>query len=213
MLAASPLLTTTPDGKGLLVWVPGDQRYTTITGFDLEGIEKFTFNDQGRAVHSLCFAADGKTAATGAANGSVRVWDLDKRAPIPGGDWFFYDEKVSVADLAITPDSKKIIVTSEQGDIKIADIAKRAISKTLKGHPGRIQAVVVSADGKRFATLDAENTIKIWDTERGEELRRWSLAGLLQNRPGSVLCLAFSPDGKHLATGNTNTTLFVLEAP
>src|SRR5262249_9586799 len=88
MISASPLITLTPDGKTILAWVPGDHRYTTMAGYDLEGNEKFTFNDQGRKIHSLCFSANGQRAATGAANGSVRVWDIEKKAPIPGGDWF-----------------------------------------------------------------------------------------------------------------------------
>jgi WD40 repeat protein len=216
VVAASPLVTVTPDGKTLLMWIPGDNRYTSLASYDLEGNEKFTVTDQGRKVHSLCFSGDGRRAATGAANGSVRIWDLDKKppTPIPGGDWFFFDEKSAVADLALTPDAKTIVVSSEQGDIKIADIAtKKELVKSFKAHPGRINAVMISPDGKRFATLDTENTIKLWDLAKGEELRRWDLAAALQDRASSVLSLAFSPDGKSLAAGNANTTLFLLETP
>lgn len=213
IVSASPLVTLSPDGKSILMWIPGDNRYTTIASFDLEGIENFTFTDQGRKVHSLCFSGDGKRAATGASNGSVRVWDLAKQTPIPGGDWFFFDDKIAVADLALTPDGSTIIVTSEKGDIKIANIAKKAIVKDFKGHPSRIVACIVSGDGKRFATLDGDNTIKLWDLATANELRKWDLGPVLQDRPGSVVSLSFSADGKHLAAGNANTTIFLLETP
>ncbi len=215
LVASAPLVSLSADGKTLLAWIHNsdEHRYTTLAGFDLEGNEKFTFNDQGRKVHSLCFSGDGHRAATGAANGSVRIWDLAKKAVLPGGDWFFFDEKVAVADLALTPDGSVIVVTSEQGDIKIADVAKREIRKTFKGHPSRIVACLASPDGKRFATLDAENTIKLWDLATGDELRRWELTALMHDRAGSIVSLAFSQDGKQLATGNANTTLFLLDAP
>jgi WD40 repeat protein len=216
LVNSSPLISTAGDGKTLLVWIPaipGNDNYTTMAGYDLEGNEKFTFNDQGRKVYSLCFSADGKRAATGAANGSVRVWDLQTRATLPGGDWFFFDPKVAVADLGLTPKGDTIVVTSEQGDIKIADVAKREVLKTIKGHPGRITACVISPDAKRFATLDAENTIKLWDLASGDELRKWDLMPLMQDRPSGVVSLSFSPDGRQLAIGNSNTTMLLLENP
>ncbi len=213
LITASPLIALSSTGKTLLTWIPGDHRYTTLAGFDLEGNEKFTFNDEGRKIHSLCFSGDGLRAATGAANGSVRIWDLDKKAPLPGGDWFFFDEKIAVADLALTPDAKTIVVTSELGEIKIADVAKKEIRKSFKGHPSKIVSCIISPDGKRFATLDAENTVKLWDLTTGDELRRWDLAAVMQDRVSSVVSLAFSSDGKQLATGNANTTMFLLDAP
>ena len=57
-------------------------------------------NDQGRHVHALAFSAGGKTAATGAKDGSIRVWDLEKRGQSqPGGDWFLFEKKVGVGDI------------------------------------------------------------------------------------------------------------------
>ena len=213
MLASPLLLSMTPDGKTLNAWVPADDRSTYISSFDLEGNDRGQIIDQGRKVHSLCFSSDGKRSAAGSANGIVRVWDLDKRTTIPasGGDWQFFGDAVAVADLALTPDGSKIVVTSEQGDIKIATVEGRKIEKEFKGHPSKINGCIVSPNGKRFATWDAKNVIKLWDLTSGEELRRWDLGSV--DRSNSVLCFAFSPDGKNLATGNSNTTIFLLEVP
>src|SRR5262249_25450392 len=84
-----PALAVTPDGKRLLAWIPGE-RLTTVGVFDLAtGQPLLSFNDQGRKVVSLTFSADGKKTAIGAEDGSVRVYDLDKRGVLlPGGDWF-----------------------------------------------------------------------------------------------------------------------------
>ena len=214
MMRAPLLLSMAPDGKTLNAWVPADERSTNIVAFDLEGNERGQIVDQNRNVRSLCFSADGKRAATGATNGSVRVWDLDKRATIPasGGDWKFWDEKVAVADLALTPDGSKIVVTSEKGDIKIATVEGRKIEKEFKGHAEKINGCIVSPDGKRFATWDAENVIKLWDLTSGEELRHWDLAGVDRSR-SAVSSFAFSPDGRNIAAGNSNTTIILLDLP
>lgn len=215
LLYPAVLLALSPDGKTLLTWIHNsdETRYTTLKGFDLEGNEKFTITDQGRNVKSLCFSGDGRRAASAAANGSVRVWDLGKKSPLPGGDWFCFEEKIGIADLALTPNGETIVVTSDRGDIKIADVANKAVRKEYRGHPSGIAACVMSHDGARFATLDAENTIKLWDLAKGDELRVWNLADLMQERPSSIVNLTFSRDGKYLVTGNNNTTLFLLEAP
>jgi WD40 repeat protein len=210
------LLSLSSDGKTLVAWLHNteEQRFTTMAGFDLEGNDKFeAIRDRGRSVVALSFSGNGRRAATGAANGSVRIWELEKQATIPGGDWFFFDDKVGVADLALTPDGQSIIVASDRGDIRIADIAKKSIKKTFKAHPGQIAACSVSPNGKRFVTLDSENTVKLWDLATGDELRQWGLGPLMENRSSSVVNLAISNDGKYVALGNANTTLLLLEGP
>jgi WD40 repeat protein len=213
MMRAPLLLSMPPDGKTLNAWVPADERSTNIVAFDLEGNERGQIVDQNRNVRSLCFSVDGKRAATGATNGTVRVWDLEKRATIPasGGDWKFWGDMVQVADLALTPDGSKIVVTSEKGDIKIATVEGRKIEKEFKGHSSKINGCIVSPDGKRFATWDVDNVVKLWDLTSGEELRQWSLGGI--DPSSSVASFAFAPDGRTLAAGNSNTTIMLLDLP
>ncbi|MBX9680534.1 MAG: hypothetical protein K2X38_17390 [Gemmataceae bacterium] len=214
LINSAPLIQAASDKKKLLVWIPGDQRYTTIGGFDaISGAELFMFNDQGRKVNSLAFALDGAYAATGGANGVVRVWNLEKKQQLPGGDWTFFEKDLGVADLGLTPDGKTIVVTSDKGDVKIADVAKREVKKELKASDSRILACVISPDGKRFVTVDGANMIKLWELETGRELRSWNLAPLSPEKGTYVIAIAFSPDGKHVATANANTTAFVLDLP
>src|SRR5262249_6892547 len=118
-----PALAVTPDGKRLLAWIPGE-RLTTVGVFDLAtGQPLLSFNDQGRKVVSLTFSADGKKTAIGAEDGSVRVYDLDKRGVLlPGGDWFVYDKKDGVADLVFAPDAGVLYVGNDVGDVKVCDV-------------------------------------------------------------------------------------------
>ncbi len=209
----SPYIATDPEGKTLFVWQPvNEARVSTIVeAFDIaSGAINFTFMEDSRKVNSLSFCANGKLAATGAKDGSVRLWDMGKNNanPAPGGDWFVFD-KVGVADLALTPDGATLIATNEQGEIKIAKIAGREVLKTIKGHPSKILACICSPDGKSFATVGEDNVIKAWSFD-GKELRQWDLG---RSQGMFLINMTFSPDGRQIITANANTTVYVLDLP
>lgn len=215
LLSSPPLMSLTPDGKKLFVWEGGNERFIKINAYEFpSGNQLFTFNDNGRHVQAVSISADGKTAATAAKDGSIRLFDLDKNGQMmPGGDWFPFEKDVATGDIALTPDGSQLVVTSEKGQMKILKLAGRQTLQDVKAHAGHINACLVSPDGKRVATAGADNQLKLWDVASGKELRRWSMQESPGLRRGLVVNVAFSPDSKQLVTGNANTTLFVLDLP
>lgn len=215
LINPSPYITLTPDGKKLNAWIPGNERRMSIAVYDLaSGAEIAMINDQGRHVHALAFSADGKTTATAGKDGSVRVWDLEKRGQmLPGGDWFPFDKGIGVGDIALTPDSKTLIVTSDAGEVKICAIATKEVVRSFKAHTQRVIGCQVSLDGKRFATMSGDNVVKLWDLAAGQELRSWDMNTPAVERGAFLTSFVFSADGKQLVTGNANTSLFVLDLP
>jgi WD40 repeat protein len=222
MPGPSPYLFVDSSGKKLFVWVPPGENEargrSDVDCYDLrQGTKLFSFVDDNRLVHSLAFSANGKLAATGAEDDSVRLYDLEKQGTmLPGGDRFFFKKEgekkpVGIADLALAPDGTTLIVTSNDGEVAIADVAKKTVRRSFKAHDGKIMACITSADGKRFATLGQDNVLKLWDLESGRELRRWALG-----KPAAapvVHSLAFAADDRQLATGNANTTIYLLDLP
>jgi RNA polymerase sigma factor (sigma-70 family) len=63
-------------------------------------------------------------------------------------------------------------------------------------HGGPVEALSLSADGKRLATGADDGTIRLWDVQTGKLLRRWDGLGAFS----MGFSVALSPDGKALAT-------------
>jgi WD40 repeat protein len=214
----SPYMFVDPAGKRLLAWYPvrGQANLTSLVHcYDLQtGTQLYSFSETNRKVGSLAFCANGQLVATGAADGSVRVWKLGENQAemLPGGDWMLFDAKTGTADIALTPDGTKLVATSDKGVVKIGSVARREVLKTIDAHPGqRIIACIVSPDGKRFATVGGDNVVKVWDLDAGRELRRWDLAAAGTGM--QLFGVAFTPDSRQLVTANANTTLYVLDLP
>ena len=53
-------------------------------------------HDKGRHVSAVAFTADGKQAAIGARDGSVRIYEMETRQMQAGGDWFLFERGVGV---------------------------------------------------------------------------------------------------------------------
>jgi WD40 repeat protein len=84
-------------------------------------------------------------AATGARDGSVRVFDLDKKGAMLPGAWFLYDKGVGLGNMAFTPDGSLLIAGSEAGDVKIRRVAGKETLKTIKAHAGAVTICQVTA--------------------------------------------------------------------
>ena len=213
----SPYITLDPTGKTLFVWLPVNEASVNsiVEAIDLDS-GNFLFELQetskngGRKLNSLAFAANAKLCATGAKDGTVRLWEMreytDKEAA--PSIWPLFD-KVGVADLALTPDADTLVATSVEGEIKIANVKTREVVKSFKGHDGQILACMMSPDGKHFATVSADNVIKAWDMT-GKELRRWDLG---KHHGMFLINLTFSSDSRQIVTANANTTVYVLDLP
>ncbi|NER49013.1 MAG: hypothetical protein F6J92_20395, partial [Symploca sp. SIO1A3] len=103
-----------------------------------------------------------------------------------------------------TPQTKTVLnsielqtkVTLQQA---IYDVRER---NRWKAHQNSVTSVSFSPNGKLFASVSRDNTIKIWDLEEGEELL--TLSG--HQSSVKIKSVSFSPDGKLLASGSWDNT-------
>lgn len=102
----------------------------------------------------------------------------------------------AIKALALSPDGTSLASVSYDGTIKIWDLHKKELVKTLIKHTKGVYAVAFSQDGTLLASGGGDNSAKLWS------LSNYQVICNLTAHLSSVLCLSFSPDGKVLATGS-----------
>ena len=63
-----------------------------------------------------------------------------------------------------------------------------------------------SPDGKRIVSGSDDNTVKVWDADKGTETLT------LKGHTDQVTSVAFSPDGKRIVSGSWDKTVKIWEA-
>ncbi|HEX4610768.1 MAG TPA: hypothetical protein VH092_21440, partial [Urbifossiella sp.] len=205
-------LAALPDGSKLAAWtgqvVQGQvKKASNYKVLDAAGKELSSVSDKVLGVRAVAFAADLSLAAAGDKTGTVRLWDLAEKKQV-GGDWPLC--AAEVADLGLTPDKALIVAADEKGQVKVADVAKRAVLAAVAAHPAGVRALVVSPTGDSFVTIGADREVKAWPlaatlTEL-KPSRTWAM-------PVGVLAAAYAPDGRSVVTANADGTAFVLAMP
>ena len=192
------------DGSKLGIW---SRSGADLDAFDLLALEG-TVNPEAiqetkpKEATSATFSSDVSLAITGMENGSIRIWDMAKRARV-GADWPLFVKRV--ADLGLTADKKTLVAVDEEGLVKVATLADRAVVQSTKSVSGGVNGLVVAPNGEAFAVIGTDGTIKAYDMT-AKELRSWTL-------PSPTNAAAFSPDAKRLYAANADGTIAVLALP
>ncbi|MEI7702160.1 MAG: hypothetical protein WCK86_20355, partial [Planctomycetia bacterium] len=153
-------------------------------------------------IHAVTGTADGKIAATGSEDGSVRLWKLD--CP-PGPVMEHVASEVTAA--AMISSSGKLLATSVLKDGVSAVIIRSTetgrVTQTLNGHTGAINAITFSPDENRLISAGSDGTVRVWKVGASEQTELCKIEGL--NSP--VTTLACTPDGGQILAGFENHSL------
>ncbi|HVX14028.1 MAG TPA: c-type cytochrome domain-containing protein [Pirellulales bacterium] len=139
----------------------------------------------------------------------VRSW-IDGGAKSPGGQppdpTLLVTPKVDllaparrvINAAAVRPDSK-LAALAGYGEVRLVDVANRAIVRTLAGHRGSVTDVAFSADGGKLVSVAGEpglfGELKLWNVADGALV--WTVVG----HRDSLYAAALSPDGTLVASG------------
>jgi WD40 repeat protein/transcriptional regulator with XRE-family HTH domain len=161
----------------------------------------------GTEMLSIALSREGTLLATGADNGTVRLWSLTR----PGHPLLLAARlslRGPVSSLALSPDGS-LLAISAGGSVllwSIGDPRRPALAGSIPAARGTaLNAVIYSPDGETLATAGANGRVYLWDTT---DPRHPTPRGAPMNAGiGQVNAVAFSPDGSILAAGGANGRL------
>jgi WD40 repeat protein len=147
-------------------------------------------------IFSVAFSPDGRKLASGSADQTILIWDLETgqaQRTLKG------QQGVNPVDsVSFSLDGKKLASGSRDG-IKIWDITAGQVEKELDGS----SPVSFSPDGRTLAGRLRRGVVAIWDVQSGQVVRT------LSRDTDIVNSLSFSADGSRLAWGCRDETVVV----
>jgi WD40 repeat protein len=190
-------LRFSPNGKVLAIAASFEALLWDVAA----GKELCRLEGHGNVIDSISFNPDGKTVATGACDGSVRIWDLKtgkELTRIGNGS----------PGISYTADGKTLVYGTHPSVIKLWDVATGKERAVLKTDLQQFVGLATSPDNKLVAFYgpcqlpgrEWDETIRLWDMT-GEELQR------LHGHVGYIRYAAFSPNGKILASSSGDKTV------
>lgn len=191
------------------------------------------FEGHGSYVSGLALAPGARQFASGAYDGTVRLWNLES-----GQEVRKLDVPRGYVSLAYLPDGR-LLIGCQDGVTRLWDLVAGKEVRTFLRHVKSVYTLAVSADGRRFLTGGQDGKSYLWSVDSSEPvrlleghtswvegvafyqdqravtigydktLRVWDLSTgkELRRWEGDDRCLAISPDGRRALSGGTGRTV------
>ncbi|MGF1582956.1 MAG: WD40 repeat domain-containing protein [Gemmataceae bacterium] len=155
------------------------------------------FEGHTAEVLALTFSPNGRLVASGGADNTVRIWDLETGKEVRKCQGHFG----TVFGVVFSPDGKHLYSCSEDKTIRKWDVETAKELQRYAGATDYINGVAISPDGKWLAGAGQDQFVRIWDVESGKQLHA------MKKHARFVFSVAFSPDGKNLASASSDRTV------
>jgi WD40 repeat protein len=184
-----------------LVFSPNGSRFATVSSDGTSVVLDYpsgrilgaAFADTDR-IAGVVFTPDGSMLIGGAADGALRLWDIERQRPVastPSG------HSQAIIDAGLSKDGKLLATLGKDQLIRLWRFGTTHPLAAERHVGGRAaKGVALSSDGRRLAVGDDTGAVQIWDVGVDREAMR------LLGHEHQVWALAFSPNGSLLASGD-----------
>ncbi|MDR2768922.1 MAG: hypothetical protein LBB82_11420 [Treponema sp.] len=175
-------------GGGILIW-----DLTTGELYKSLSLGDETANAHTNSVRTVACSPDGRFAASGSNDYSIKIWDTSSWSVL-----FTLPGRSVVNQVNFSPDGKYLVSAGSDYAVRIWNVSNGKLLRTMNAkYP--VNTAIYSPDGKYIAAGydDSDNKIRIWDATTGK------LIYTLDS--GRTWKVVYSPDGKYLAAATTNS--------
>ncbi|MDI1430253.1 protein kinase domain-containing protein [Polyangium sorediatum] len=179
-------------------------------------LRRWTYHQQAKpkllgihdaTVTAVAVSADGTRAVSGAADGSLCVYDVETRSLLAE----LRGRSAPLRRLALSADGRMALSAAEDGALEVWDLDERRRWCTLEGHAAPVDALAISADGRRAVSAAEDGFVCVWDLRKGRALRSLSPYAGVPWWPMSVAALAFSEDDGRVMVASPRGTIWWFE--
>lgn len=166
------------------------------------------YDGHARRILSIAISPDGRTMATGAADGSVFVWDIETGERLQQYvDHPDEGESVSrILSLDYNPNGHTLLFGSLDGELSLWQLETNEIVVLEQSERG-IWSVDFSPDGRFAVSGSADGTLTLWDVAQTSALRRF------REHRSTIMDVTFNAEGNRVLTASRDTTALLWDMP
>ena len=126
-----------------------------------------------KIVYCVAFSPDGKYAASGSADFTYKLWEVESGREIRT----VKGHQGYVTSICFSPDGKYLLTgggSYEFGELKLWDVVTGKLIREFKGHSEYVWSAIFNKNGSQIISGGFDSTIRIWDRNTGKQLKIFS---------------------------------------
>ncbi|OKH41619.1 hypothetical protein NIES2101_34080 [Calothrix sp. HK-06] len=111
---------------------------------------------------------------------------------------FTHKNSGAIRSICISPDGKLLASGSGNSKVKVWDLDKGELIRTITGDVGALRAVAIGTDNQTLVGSSDDTTVRVWNLHTGE------LISTFTGHVGTVWSVAISPDNQIIVSGGSD---------